>query len=112
MNWRLGFFRIWVVLSALWIAAVGTYGYSEWSVTKTYEVEDASRLKFTVKAPAQATQEEVVAFVQTAGETKKRQTECANKRGPWCEQSVTVEMPRKVNVHVILMTFLPPIVIF
>lgn len=35
MNWRRGFFRLWVALSFLWIVFVGAWAYANWPPLKT-----------------------------------------------------------------------------
>ncbi|MCA1452798.1 hypothetical protein I6F35_06135 [Bradyrhizobium sp. BRP22] len=94
MNWGRGLFRLWVILSALWIAALSAIFITEahlLEAKKTFEVEGPAKEKYEILAPPDATEAEVVAFAQ-----KNPRTDCSpGKSGPWCSYPAKLEMPRK-----------------
>jgi hypothetical protein len=87
MDWRLGFFRVWVLFSVLWIAAFGVYSFLEWrhkSFT-VLTVTDPDGLKFEVTVPAGTVKEDALEFVRNSDVAKKRMDDCAKEHGPWCD---------------------------
>ena len=94
MDWGRGFFRLWVVLSALWVALFSAVVMidGQWlEAKKTYEIETPAKEKYEVIAPPNASEAEVVAFVK-----KNQRLDCsAGKGGPWCSYPVKLEMPRE-----------------
>jgi hypothetical protein len=115
MNWRTGLFRIWILFSVVWIAAWAMYGFSEWkNSTATYEITDRSGLKFTVQAPRETSESDVVSFMLDLDTVKKRQADCAKDRGPWCDFAMPVEMPveRTWLLPVIAGAVVGPLVVF
>lgn len=94
MNWGRGLFRLWVIFSALWIAVLSTIFVVDQHLLEknaTYEVEGRFKEKYEVVAPQNASLEQVVAFAQ-----QNQRTDCSeNKRGPWCDFPVKLQMPRK-----------------
>jgi hypothetical protein len=103
MNWRVGLFRIWIILSVLWIGAWGYYGFTQWRGS-TYEVTDPTGLKFEVNAPKDTPQADVVAFIQQSDVAKQRQADCSKERGPWCEFALSLQMPNKLNLSRVLLS--------
>ena len=61
MNWRVGLFRIWVVVAVVWMAACAVFGFWVWrnSENVTYTLTNPSGLKFTVQAPKGTSESEV-----------------------------------------------------
>jgi hypothetical protein len=96
MNWRAGLFRLWIILSVLWIGAWGYYGFTQWRGS-TYEVMDPMGLKFEVNAPKDTPKADIVAFIQQTDAGKQRQADCAKERGPWCEFAFPLQMPNNLN---------------
>lgn len=94
MNWGRGLFRIWVMLSGLWItfcAAIVVLDGHLLEAKKTYEVEGKSKERYEIVAPPNASEAEVVAFAQ-----KNQRADCSDgNTGPWCSYPVKLEMPRK-----------------
>lgn len=94
MNWGRGLFRLWVILSGLWMALWATIVILDGHLLeakKTYEVEGPSKEKYEVVAPPNVSEAEIVAFAQ-----KSQRADCADgKTGPWCTYPVKLEMPRK-----------------
>jgi len=94
VNWGRGLFRLWVIFSALWIAGLSAIFIVDAHLlepNKTYEIEGRFKEKYELVAPPNFSPEEVVAFAQ-----KNQRTDCSeNKRGPWCDYPVKLEMPRK-----------------
>jgi hypothetical protein len=112
MNWRAGMFRIWVILSALWIGAWGYYGFTEWQGAK-YEITDPTGLKFQIRGPRNLSEADAVAFVQHNDTVKKRQADCSQPRAPWCEFAFVVpdEMPNEFNMSIIWTAMAGPFIL-
>jgi hypothetical protein len=112
MNWRVGLFRIWIILSVLWISAWGYYGFIQWRGS-TYEVADPTGLKFIVIAPKDTSNADVVEFVKQADAAKQRQADCSKERGPWCEYAFPLYMPTDLNLpRILLSAIVGPLVLF
>jgi hypothetical protein len=92
MNRRGWIFRVWILFSALWIAAWSVYGFLEWRHT-IFLVTAPTGLKFEVTAPARTPNSDVLAFVQNSDLAKRRQEECAKVPGPRCQFVQSLEMP-------------------
>jgi hypothetical protein len=117
MNWRAGLFRIWILVSAVWIAAWAIWAirFSEWkNWPATYEITDPSGLKFTVHAPRGTSESDVVDFVRSSNEAKKRQEDCAKKRAPSCDYAVPLGMPGEYTwlIPVIAFAVGGPLIVF
>jgi len=104
MNWRIGLRRIWIILSVLWIGAWGYYGYLKWP-GRTWEVTDATNLKFKVRAPKDASELDVRAFAHQAEATKQRQAVCSKERKlPLCEAAFPLQMPGELTLMRVLLS--------
>ena len=94
MNWGRGLFRLWVILSLLWIAGLSAIFIADehlLEANKTYEVEGRFKERYEVVAPPNASQEAVIAFAQ-----QNARIDCSeSKRGPWCDHPVKLQMPRE-----------------
>ncbi len=94
MNWGRGLFRLWVIVSVLWIAVLSAMFVKDehlLEANKTYDVEGRFKEKYEVVAPPNASLEQVVAFAQ-----QNQRTDCSEiKTGPWCDYPVKLQMPRK-----------------
>lgn len=113
MNWRLGFFRLWVALSVLWAIGWGWYAYAElWH--RTFVVKDPNGLEFAVLAKRDTPKSDVIAFVQQNASAKQRQEDCATKPGPWCQHPMGLTMHNWTDGLALGIAFLllPPTVIF
>lgn len=96
MNWGAGFFRVWLVIAVVWVGGSGVYGFREWqSSTRraVYEVADPTGLKLRVTAPERTPDSVVMSFAMESETAKRRQAECAQHRGPWCNYPVDIQMP-------------------
>ena len=94
MNWGRGLFRLWLILSAFWIAicaAIIIFDGHLLEANKTYDIEGRFKEKYEVVAPPSATETEVVAFAQ-----QNQRADCAEgKTGPWCNYPLKLQMPSK-----------------
>jgi hypothetical protein len=94
VNWGRGLFRLWLILSAFWIAGCAAIVIVDGHLleaNKTYEVEGRLKEKYEVVAPPSATLAEVVAFAQ-----QNQRADCSeSKTGPWCSYPVKLQMPGK-----------------
>lgn len=92
MNWGRGLFRLWVVLSALWVAicvAIIIIDGRLLETNMTYEIESRFKERYEVVAPARATESEVVAFAE-----QNKRTDCTESNtGPWCSYPAKLQMP-------------------
>ena len=110
MNVRRGLFRLWILFSVLWAlfwvskAAVD----SRW-FDRNHEIVDPNGGKYRVEAPANVSQEDVVAYAKkAAGSDWER--ECTKEpRGPWCDNPMFLKMPRTDDfTKLIIGVVLPP----
>jgi hypothetical protein len=96
VNWGRGLFRLWVIFSALWIAVFSAIFIVDGHLleaNKTYDIEGRFKEKYEVVAPSNVSPEQAVAFAQ-----QNQRTDCSeNKRGPWCDYPVKLQMPRKAT---------------
>jgi hypothetical protein len=94
MNWARGLFRLWLILSVLWIGGIVSMMAldGDFSVkTKVYDIEGTAKERYQVTAPATSTPEEVVAFAKL-----HPRDDCSQSNtGPWCQSPVKLEMPAK-----------------
>jgi hypothetical protein len=94
VNWGRGLFRLWLVLSALWIAVLSVVLVKDehlFKATNKFEVEGRFKEKYEIVAPPNATETEIADFV-----LRNQRTDCSeSKNGPWCDFPVKLQMPRK-----------------
>jgi len=95
MNWRLGFLRLWVVFSVLWLA-----GCAAWAVFHLpagtdirYPVTDPNGLKFVVTAPAGTAKSDIVTFMRNSAAVKSWQADCGKQRSGACGEEIPIQMP-------------------
>lgn len=90
MNWARGLFRLWLLVSALWVAGWGVvmFDRGNFSPNKTFEIEGPNKEKYEVIAPATTTEAGALAFVQA-----NKRADCSQNSGPWCIYPVKLKMP-------------------
>jgi hypothetical protein len=91
MNWRLGFFQIWVIVSVIWVTACGVYGYEQ-SRRSTFLITDTSGVKFAVRAPSITAQSDVQAFVQSSDTAKTHIVNCKMHTTAMCQSPLPLSM--------------------
>ncbi len=109
MNWRVELFRIWVLFSALWFIAWGTYGFLEWRQT-TFIVRTPIGLQFQVLARTRTSNEDVLALVRNSDAAEKRLEDCSKQFGPECQHAQSLKMPDNFPfVRILLEIIVAPI---
>jgi hypothetical protein len=103
MNWRIGFFPTWIILSAIWVTACGVYGYDQFK-RSTFSVTGSDGLKFDVRAPANTAQSDVVAFVQSSEVAKVHRENCTMRPGAVCQFPLPLSMPNTIEFWPLLAT--------
>lgn len=95
MNWRVGFLRLWVVFSVLWLIACGTWALFQWhnGLSFRYAITDPSGLKFVVTAPAGTNKADILPFTRNSDVVKKWQVDCSRDRSASCRQEIPIQMP-------------------
>lgn len=91
MNWRRGLFRMWLLLSSLWLAtcaAIVIIDARLFEPTKTYEIGGRSKERYEITAPAYVTEAQVVAFAK-----QNERSDCTSSTGPWCSYPLKLQMP-------------------
>lgn len=110
MNWARGLFRFWVVGGIAWVGIVGTIAVLDrhvFEANKTYDVEGPSKEKYEVSAPPNTANSDIVEFVKQ----HPRKNCDGDKRGPWCDYPVKLEMPRRFDISPAIYVALgPPLV--
>jgi hypothetical protein len=99
MNARRGLFRLWILLTAIWLSGCIWFGATKWhwfDATRIYEVADSNDEKYRVEVDPDSTDDEVLAFVQKSAGSKWLRKQCAkDMRGPWCDVVTSLRMPRQ-----------------
>lgn len=94
MNWKRGLFRVWLLFSALWIAAcvgLGIVTGRMLEANRTYEIIGPNNERVDIVAPPTATNADVIAFYK-----QNQRPDCSkDKTGPWCDHPVQLKMPGK-----------------
>jgi hypothetical protein len=99
MNTRRGLFRLWVLLTAIWLLGCIWFGATNWhwfEASRIYEVADTNDEKYRVETAADTPEDEVALFVQKSAGSKWLRKECAkDRREPWCDVVTSFIMPRQ-----------------
>lgn len=97
-GWR-GLFRLWILVTGIWLAGCLWFGATKWhwfESARFHEVADANDEKYRVEIPPDADDEDVLEFVQKAAGSKWLRKQCAkDRRGPWCDVVTSLKMPRQ-----------------
>jgi hypothetical protein len=75
-----------------------------------YEITDPNGGKYEVEAPAKASLQDIVAYVQKAVGSKWQHADCTKEaRGPWCDYPTQLKMPRDYGAaKLVIIALLPP----
>ena len=99
MNMWRRLFRVWVLLTAIWLVGCVWFGASNWhwfQPSRVYEVADTNDEKYRVDVPPGTPEDEVALFVQKSAGSKWLRKECAKDRSaPWCDVAGSFQMPRQ-----------------
>jgi hypothetical protein len=96
VNWSRGLFRFWILFSLVWVAGCIGIAIVDQPATATYNMEDKNSEKFVVIAPRALSAEQIVDYFIAS--KKMNRSECApERRGPWCDQQTTLEVPGPVR---------------
>ena len=117
MNWSRGFFRLWVIGSAMWALFWGGFWINEWNLsqrTSTYDVTDPSGLKYEVTTPFGYGAVFASNFVRNSDAAKDRQGACLREPGPWCNYPLKLQTPFKtINfLPLVLLVISAPAIVF
>ena len=97
-GWR-GLFRLWIVVTAVWLLGCLWFGATTWhwfEASRFHEVADANDEKYRVEIPPDSADDEILAFVQKSAGSKWLRKQCArDRRGPWCDVVTSLKMPRQ-----------------
>jgi hypothetical protein len=89
------------------------YDVPQWMSRQTFEITTPEKLTIKVAAPGGITRQQVIAFVQQSEIYRKRKNECAERRGPWCDYPIEIEMsgsPKLLSLSLVMLA--PPAVLF
>ena len=116
MNWRLGFLRLWVAFSVLWLAGCGVWVLfqSNGGISARYPVTDPGGLRFIVTAPVGTAKSDILPFMRKSAAVRKWQADCGNERSDLCRQEIPVRMPGvllNIVQFLVLATCVPPLVL-
>jgi hypothetical protein len=107
MNWARGLFRIWLVGGIAWTAVVVTifvFDQHMFDANKTYDVEGPSKEKYELSARPNTNHSDIVEFVK-----QHPRKDCeGEKKGPWCDYPIRLEMPAQYNVGPMIYAALGP----
>ena len=99
MNVRRGLFRLWVLVTAIWLVGCIWFGATKWhwfEASRVYEVADTNDEKYRVETPPDTPQDEIALFVEKSAGSKWLRKECEkDRRGPWCDVVTSFKMPRQ-----------------
>ena len=99
MDARRRFFRLWIVLTAIWLFGGLWFGATKWhwfEATRTYEIADGNDEKYRVEVDPDSTDDEILGFVQRSAGSKWLRKQCAkDARGPWCDVVTSLKMPKQ-----------------
>jgi hypothetical protein len=85
------------------VLACGVYGYEQFK-RSTFFVEDPGGLKFSVRAPSNTAQRDVVAFVQRSDTAEAHRESCATQPSPVCQFPLPLSMPNTIEFWPLLET--------